>query len=52
MLYVIFNLFKIYVFCDEVYKVRVSFIFKNYVIVKNIFMDIRVDIVYISYIDS
>lgn len=52
LLYVISNPFKINASCDEVYKVRVSFIFKNYVIVKNIFMDTRADIAYISHIDS
>lgn len=50
--YVISNPFKINASCDEVYKVRVSFIFKNDVIVKNIFMDTRADIAYISHIDS
>lgn len=45
-------IFSCYISCNEVYKNRVSFIFKNYVIVKNIFMDTRADIAYISHIDS
>lgn len=50
--YTISNPFKINASCNDVYKNRVSFIFKNYVIVKNIFMDTRADIAYISHIDS